>query len=73
MNNAVFRKTMGNVRKLRDNNLVTTTATKKKLFSDRTKPSYHKIVFRQSFSNRNDKNKTKNKWTSLFRFFDSRN
>ena len=73
MNNAVFRKTMGNVRRLRDNNLVTTTTTKKKLFSDRTKPSYHKIVLRQYFSNRNDKNKTENEWISLFRLFDSRN
>ena len=38
MNNSVFRKTIANVRKLRDTKLVTTEEKKIKLFSE---PNYH--------------------------------
>ena len=40
MNNSVFGKTMGNVRKHRDNKLVTTDKTRNQLVSE---PNYHTI------------------------------
>ena len=52
MNNAVFGKTMENVRKHRDIKLVTTERRKNHLVS---KPNYHTIII----NNRNEKKKQK--------------
>ena len=54
MNNAVFGKTMKNVRSQTRRN-----RKKKELFSIRTKLSYYNVFQRTSISNRNEKNKTK--------------
>ena len=50
INNAVFRKTMENVRKHRDIKLVTTDKRRNQLVS---KPNYHtkKMFFRKNISN----------------------
>ena len=53
MNNAVFIKTLENVRKLEV--LTCHNRKKKKLFRVKTKLSYHKVFYRKSVSNRNQK------------------
>ena len=55
MNNAVFGKTMKNVRKHRDNKLATPERRRNYLVSE---PNYHKFFRRKLISNRNKK-KTK--------------
>ena len=58
MNKGVFGKTMENVKKLRDIQLVTTNKRKNYLVSE---PNYHTAkYFRNSISNRNEKDKSKN-------------
>ena len=59
MNNSVFGKTMDNVRKHRDIELVTTDKKRNKLVSE---PNYYttKRFFRKFVSNRNEKSKSKN-------------
>ena len=59
MNNAVFGKTMVNIRKHTDIKLVTTDKKRSKLVSE---PNYHtmKYNFRKFINNPNEKNKSKN-------------
>ena len=55
MNNAVFGKTMGNLKKIETLNLQV-YKRKEKLFSIRTKLWYYKVFHRKFISNRNEKN-----------------
>ena len=58
MNNAVFGKTIENVRKHRDIKLVTTDKRRNQLASE---PNYHTtVLFRKFDGNRNEKDKSKN-------------
>ena len=58
MNKGAFGKTMENVKKLRDIQLVTANKRKNYLVSE---PNYHTTkYFRNSISNRNEKDKSKN-------------
>ena len=58
VNNAVFEKTMVNLRKHRDIKLVTTNKRRNHLGSE---PNYHtKILSRRFISNRNEENKSMN-------------
>ena len=57
INNAVFGKTMENVRKHRDIKLATTNKKKKELFSTRFKLSYYKVFHRKYIGNRNQNNR----------------
>ena len=72
MINAVFGKTMENVRNHRDIKLVTTDKKSSKLLS---KPNYHTMVmvFKKLFSNRNEEYKSKNEQANIFRLFNIRN
>ena len=58
INNALFGKTMENVRKQRDIKLVTTDKRRNQLV---TEPNHHtKIIFKKLISNGNEKDKSKN-------------
>ena len=66
MNNAVFAKTMENIRNHRHIKLKTTDK-KIRLVSE---PNYHtKMAFLKFISNRNEKYKSKNEYTNISIFF----
>ena len=70
MNNAVFGKTMENVRKHRSIKLITTERRGNCLVSE---PHYHTTKFSQKFvSNRSEKNSNTYEKACLFRFINTR-
>ena len=69
MNNAVFEKTVGNVRKYGDIKLVTTERTRNCLVLE---PNYHATKFFTEHEMKNEKNRNTFEQTCLFRTFNTK-